>query len=107
MIANRNVPIMIVSDKAKTLLIANELSNQILMFVSKESEKLKYNMDDPAEHIYLACHIFGMLLCKVSVAYADYGTIYAIPNLTKESIHEWIIKISDEYANGLKITTQA
>ena len=87
---------MIVSDKKATLDKANELSSKIIYLITEETKNFVCE-DDPAEQIYLGCHVVGNLLAKISVSLENYGTIYGITGLTCDSISDWINLISREH----------
>jgi hypothetical protein len=86
---------MIVENKELTIEKANDISSKLILMISSESKSFVCE-DDPAEQIYLGCHILGSLLAKVCISLEGYGQIYGIKNLNKESIMEWINKIANE-----------
>jgi histidinol dehydrogenase len=87
---------MIVADKVASLEKANEIASKLLSLIIEESKKFNCD-DDPAEQIYLGCHIIGSLLAKLSISLENFGKIYAIPNMTTKSINEWINLIAGEH----------
>jgi hypothetical protein len=87
---------MIVKDKVISLVKANEISVKIMKIISEETKNFHPD-DDPAEQIYLACHILGNLKSKILISLEGYGKIYGISNMTIKSINEWISNISNEY----------
>lgn len=87
---------MIVENKEETLKKANEVSTKILSLIIKETKDF-FCDDDPAEQIYLGCHIVGGLLTKMCISLEEYGKIYGIPNLDIKKVKEFINTISDEY----------
>jgi len=87
---------MIVRDKAASLAKANEVTGKILAIITNESKDF-ITEDDPSENIYLAIHILGNLFAKVCISLEGFGKIYNIPNLTSESIKEWIDVVVLEY----------
>lgn len=87
---------MIVANKEASIEKANEISHKLLSVITEESKDFKCE-DDPAEQIYLGCHVIGSLMAKICLSLKNYGDIYGIPSLTTESISEWITTISDEH----------
>lgn len=87
---------MIVANKEATLEKANEISSKIISLMTEETKSFACD-DDPAEQIYLGCHIVGSLLAKISLSLKNYADIYGIPSLTIESVIEWINLISNEH----------
>lgn len=92
---------MIVANKEKSLEKANDIARQIIKFIGEETKNFDCE-DDPAEQIYLACHIMGNLLAKTCISLESYGKIYGISNLTYASISEWINVIASE---NIKLNT--
>lgn len=86
---------MIVSDKEASLKKANEISNKILALIIEEIKNFSCD-DDPAEQIYLECHVVGNLLAKICISLENFGETYSIPNLSTKSINEWINIIAEE-----------
>lgn len=87
---------MIVQDKVATMHKAHEVSAKIISMITNETKDFTCE-DDPAEQIYLACHILGSLTAKILISLEGYGKIYAIPNLTIASIKEWTDLIAREH----------
>lgn len=87
---------MIVEDKIATIEKANEISKRLMEVISEESKNFN-DADDPAEQIYLGCHIIGNLLAKICISLETYGQIYSINNLNCESISKWINVIANEH----------
>jgi hypothetical protein len=86
---------MIVKDQEKTLDHADELSNQILIFINNDMKKFIED-SDPVEQIYLVTHIIGFLFAKTCVALQGFAGIYDIDLITIDKIKEIIISITDE-----------
>lgn len=86
---------MIVENKTATLDKANDISNKLINLMIAEMKDFNCD-DDPAEHIYLALHILGNIVAKISFSLKNYGDIYGIDNLTSNAIISWITTISNE-----------
>ena len=87
---------MIVQDKVASLTKAFDISSKILSFMAREIKKFASD-DDPAEKIYLACHIVGHLNAKVLISLDGYAQTYAIEDLNTEKLKEWTGIITNEY----------
>lgn len=87
---------MIVANKEATLEKANDISSKIISLITEETKSFDCE-DDPAEQIYLACHIVGSLLAKISISLKNYADIYGIDSLTYNSVSEWINTIANEH----------
>lgn len=90
---------MIVKDKELTLIKADEITSMIMKLISEETKNF-FPDDDPAEQIYLGCHVMGSLLAKILISLEGYGNIYGIPNLTIKSMSEWVNQITTEYVSN-------
>ncbi len=87
---------MIIADKEASLEKANEISAKLLSFITEEIKAFNCD-DDPAEQIYLGCHIIASLLARLTISLKNFGDIYSILNLTTDSIIQWIITITNEH----------
>ena len=85
----------VVENKQASIEKANEISSKIMNLIAEETKKFDCD-DDPAEQIYLACHIAGCFLSKVCLSLEGYAEIYDIKNLDCKSVSEWINVISNE-----------
>ncbi len=86
----------VVADKQRSILKADEVSAKIINIIMEETRDYPCD-DDPAEQIYLATHIMGSLLAKISISLESYGKTFGIPNLTCEYMGGWINKIAEEH----------
>ncbi len=86
----------VVKDKELTLLKADEIASMIIKLIGEETKNF-HPEDDPAEQIYLGCHVLGNLYAKILISLEGYGKIYGIANLSIKSIGEWVDQISKEY----------
>lgn len=87
---------MIVADKKKMTDKSDEIVAKILFLIMKETENYDCE-DDPAEYIYLDCHILGHLLARMIVILNNYATAHTIEKLNKKEIIRSIRKVSNEY----------
>lgn len=87
---------MIVKDKAATIQKAHEITSIIMKLMAKELEGFHLD-DDPAEQIYLTCHVLGNVYARILVILKGYGETYNIPNINFKCITEWIDEITKEY----------
>lgn len=92
---------MIVENKDLTLQKANDIANNLLQFIGKESKEFNCE-DDPAEHIYLMLHIAAILNSKICMVLEEQGKTYGIDKLTCQAVKSWIEAIGEEYLDANK-----
>jgi len=94
---------MIVKDKQSTIVKANEVSTKLIEKMNALTIDFDCD-DDPAEQIYLACHIVGSLTAKICLSLHGYGKTYGIPKMNYNNINDWIESITKEYIRSNKKT---
>src|SRR5260221_11266 len=87
---------MIVENKLNSLEKANDISSKLLSFITEETKNFDCS-DDPAEQIYLGCHIAGNLIAKICISLQGYGKIYGINKMTSDFTLQYISSIAKEH----------
>lgn len=82
---------MIVKDKVATIERASILADTLMTYIARHClVSTSEHDDDPAEHIYMTIHAFGILAMRICFTLEEYCKIYGIEKLSAEKMEEWL-----------------